>query len=200
MEDKKGFELSSDEAKEDKGHTVEAPEELKEEKGEETRRSKKPKKTEAEELKEKLQAKEKEAAERLDTLLRLKAEFENFRKTLVKEQTTAVEMASQYLIVELLPVLDSLERTIEAGGKTKDFDALLKGAELVYCQIRDVLLKQGLEAINPVGEVFDPRVCEALMQEESAEHEENTVLEVFQKGYSLKGRVIRPARVKVSKE
>lgn len=161
---------------------------------------KKAKKTETEKLKELLEVKEREAAEHLDTLLRLKAEFENFRKTLVKEQTSAVELASQRLIMELLPVLDSLERTIEAGSKTKDFEALIKGVELVYCQIRDVLTKEGLQAIDPGGEVFDPKVCEALMQEESPEHEENTVLEVFQKGYALKGRVIRPARVKVSKK
>lgn len=200
MEDDEGMRIGREEQENEVIPDSGTPVETRAEAQKETHAHKKTKKTEIEELREKLEAKEKEAAEHLDTLLRLKAEFENFRKALVKEQTTAVELASQRLIIELLPVLDSLERTIEAGGKTKDFEALLKGVELVYCQVLDVLTKEGLEAISPAGETFNPHVCEALMQEKSPEYEDNTVLEVFQKGYSLKGRVIRPARVKVSKK
>lgn len=139
-----------------------------------------------------------EAAEYLDSLQRLKAEFENFRKRMIREQSQYLEMAAETLIIQLIPVLDNFERALnhKEGAGTEDYHA---GIELLYNQLTDLLGKQGLRPIDPVGEVFDPLRHEALMQVESEEHGENEVVEVLDKGYELKGKVIRPAKVKVAK-
>lgn len=139
-----------------------------------------------------------EAADYLDSLQRLKAEFENFRKRMLKEQSAYLNMASQGLIIELLPVVANFERAL-AHAEQSSADDLLAGVQLLYNQLIGVLEKQGLKAIDPVGEEFDPTKQEAMMQVESDEHGENIVVEVFEKGYELKGQIIRPAKVKVAR-
>jgi len=151
-------------------------------------------------LEKKLKAKEAEAADYLHTLKRLKADFENFKKRMVKEQTQFLEMASQNIIMHLLPILDNLERALEASRENKNPDNLLKGVEMIHSQLKTILDREGLKTIDPLGEKFDPLRHEALMQVESDEHEEDTVVEVFLKGYVLKGNLLRPATVKVSKK
>jgi len=139
-----------------------------------------------------------EACEYLNSLQRLKAEFENFRKRMLKEQSEHLAMASQNIIVKLLPVLNNFERALSHADQA-DFDDFCSGVKLLYNQLCDLLNKEGLEEINPLGCEFDPQKHEAMMQVDSDEHKENTVTEVFEKGYELKGKVIKPAKVKVAR-
>ncbi|MBE0447267.1 MAG: nucleotide exchange factor GrpE [Actinobacteria bacterium] len=150
-------------------------------------------------LKERLSQKEAEAAEYLDKLKRVQAEMENFRKRMLKEQEQIIQYAAQTIIRELLPVIDNLERALEASKGDVDGGKLLEGVELIYSQLKDLLARECVEVIDPLGDEFDPQKHEAVMQVESDEHEENAVAEVLQKGYELRGRLLRPAIVKVAR-
>ncbi len=152
-----------------------------------------------EELKERLDETEAKAAEYLDTLKRMQAEMENYRKRMVKEQEQIVQYASQTVILELLPVIDNLERAIGIDRIENEGTKLLEGVELIYSQLQGILEREGVEVIDPTGKLFDPQRHEAVMQVESDDHEENTIVEVMQKGYALKGRLLRPATVTVAK-
>lgn len=151
-------------------------------------------------LRDRLKEKETEAAEYLDSLQRLQADFENYKKRTLKEQTEFLQVASKNLILELIPVVDNLERALNAGKEAKDSNSLSKGVEMVYAQLMDILEKAGVSEINPQGEEFNPHHHEAVMQVNSDKHADNTIVEVLQKGYLLKGRLLRPASVKVSKK
>jgi molecular chaperone GrpE len=149
-------------------------------------------------LQAELQAARQEAAEHLETAQRVRAEFENYRKRVARDQAEMAARAGERLISELLPVLDNLERAIDhvtAGG---DLKQLLQGVEMVHKQMLGVLGKEGVEVIDPFGQPFDPAQHQAVGQREDASVPEGTVVEVYQKGYSLAGRVIRPAMVVVS--
>ncbi len=137
-----------------------------------------------------------EAAEYKDHLLRLKAEFDNYRKRVLKEQTRAVEMASEPLVRRLLEVLDEFDLALVAAEQHPDFDKFLRGVELVYAKLLDSLRAEGLERIPAAGEPFDPELHEALMHSGEGEGEP-VVADVFRQGYRLRGRVLRPAGVKV---
>jgi molecular chaperone GrpE len=150
-------------------------------------------------LKDLLSKTEAEAAEYLDLVRRTQAEMDNYRKRMMKEQAQIVECAAQSVLMELLPVIDNLERAIVAAKTTNEAGSLLNGVELVLSQILGILEKQSVEIIDPAGEQFDPEKHEAVMQMESKAHSENTVIEVVQKGYDLKGRLLRPAMVVVAK-
>lgn len=153
---------------------------------------------EVKEMTEKLQAAEGQAREYLDDLKRLQAEFENYRKRMIREQTSIIESANQGLVTKLLPVIDNLERAIasaEAGAP----EGLTEGVKMVHNQLVDVLEGEGLEEVNPHGHPFDPHVCEAVNTILTDDHEDETVVEVHQKGYKLKDRLLRPAMATVSK-
>jgi molecular chaperone GrpE len=150
-------------------------------------------------LKGLLNKSEAEAAEYLDVLRRTQAEMDNYRKRMMKEQAQIVECAAQSVLTELLPVIDNLERAIIAAKSGNEGGLLLGGVELIYSQILGILEKQEVEVINPAGEEFDPEKHEAVMQMDSDAHAENTVIEVIQKGYDLRGRLLRPAMVVVAK-
>ena len=150
-------------------------------------------------LRDRLKEKECEAQEYVSTLQRLQADFENYKKRLLKEKAEVTESAAKNLILELIPVVDNLERALGASKETEDFDALAKGVEMVHAQLLDVIKKAGVSQLDPHEQEFDPFHHEAVMQVESDEHPENTVVEVFQKGYLLKGKLLRAAVVKVSK-
>jgi len=154
---------------------------------------------ELEDLRKELETKKAEAAEYLDHLQRLKAEFENYKKRLLREQTQFLELASQNLMGKLLPVLDNFELALLAAEDSQDFERLVKGIEMVYSEFKDVLHKEGLQVIESIGKQFDPQVHEAVMQVHSDEHEDNTVIDVLRQGYTFKGKIIRPAMVKVAK-
>jgi len=140
-----------------------------------------------------------ERDEYLDTLRRVQAEFENYRKRVIKEQTALVDRATEGLVEQLLPVLDSFELALKnfdaAGGQ--DTESVRKGVELVYAELLGVLEKAGLSRVEAEGKPFDPNVHEAIMQEEG--DGEPVVTDVLRTGYTLKGRVLRPAMVKVSR-
>ncbi len=149
------------------------------------------------ELEEKLAEAQAKAREYLEDAQRQKAELENYRKRMIREQTRIVEQANRHLIAGLLPVIDNLEKALEACGDRED--PLAKGVRMVYEQFMDILRKEGLEEINPHGHPFDPAECEAVMTVVSDDHEDETVVEVHQKGYRYKGSLLRPARATVSK-
>ena len=131
-------------------------------------------------------------------LQRLQAEFDNYRKRVLREQTTAVEMASEPVMRRLLEVLDDFELALLHANEDVDEDRLLKGVELVYAKLLDALRAEGLERIEAEGEPFDPSLHEALMQTGEGDGELR-VAEVFRPGYALRGRVIRPAGVRVER-
>jgi molecular chaperone GrpE len=149
------------------------------------------------ELLAKLQEEEKETAEYKDDLQRKQAELENYRKRMVREQTRIIEQSNRRLIEQLLPVIDNLEKALQSSRASGD--QLTQGVRMVYDQLMEVLKGAGLEEINPLGHPFDPEVCEAVMAVVSDDHEDETVVEVHQKGYKYKGNLLRPARATVSK-
>jgi len=132
-------------------------------------------------------------------LQRLQAEFDNYRKRVLREQTTAVEMAAEPVMRRLLEVLDDFELALMHAGDDVDPERLLKGVELVYAKLLDALQGEGLERIPAEGAPFDPELHEALMQTGEGAGEPH-VAEVFRQGYALRGRVIRPAGVRVERE
>jgi molecular chaperone GrpE len=132
-------------------------------------------------------------------LQRLQAEFDNYRKRVLREQTTAVEMAAEPVMHRLLEVLDDFELALLHSAEDVDQDRLLKGVELVYAKLLDALGAEGLERIDAEGQPFDPALHEALMQTGEGDGEPR-VAEVFRPGYTLRGRVIRPAGVRVERE
>jgi molecular chaperone GrpE len=134
----------------------------------------------------------------LGTSQRLQADFENYRKRVLREQTALVERATEGLIERLLPVVDSFELAIANIGGDTDVESLRKGVELVYAELLGVLERAGLEPINAQGEPFDPNVHEAVMQEDGPG--EPRVGDVLRSGWKLKGRVLRPAMVKVTRD
>ena len=137
-----------------------------------------------------------QAAEYLEHLQRLQAEFANYKKRMIREQTHAVEMASLPMISRLLEVLDEFDLALMAADQKPDFDRFLHGVELVYAKLKDILGSEGLERIAAEGAPFDPERHEALMQSGTGDGEP-VVGDVLRPGYTLKGRVIRPAGVKV---
>ena len=147
----------------------------------------------------KLEEQAKKAAEYWDKLLRLQADFDNTRKRLEREKQDFVKFANEGIIVELLNILDDLERTIElaqTGGQ--DLTMFLKGLEMILAHLYDMLKEYGVKPIEAQGKLFDPHYHEALMQTEDKEVPEHTIVEELQKGYLLNDRVIRTAKVKVS--
>jgi molecular chaperone GrpE len=149
-------------------------------------------------LHERLEKAETESAEYLDGLRRLKAEFENYRKRMVREQTGFLESANAELVSKLLPVLDSMDLAVRHVAE-KGNEGLIEGLTMVHGQMTDVLRAEGLEEIDPQGDPFDPTESEALMTIESEEHDDCTVVEVLKKGYRFRGKLLRPAMVTVSK-
>jgi molecular chaperone GrpE len=144
-----------------------------------------------------------EAQEYLGHLQRLQAEFDNYRKRVLREQTSAVERAAEPVMRRLLEVLDDFELAIlsskgMAGEDQPDLKRFDKGVELVYAKLVDALKAEGLERIHAEGQAFDPELHEALMQTGDGDGDP-VVAEVFRPGYTLKGRVIRPAGVRVER-
>jgi molecular chaperone GrpE len=142
-----------------------------------------------------VEALQKERDELVDTIQRVQADFDNFRKRAARDQASLVTRAHERLVKELLPVLDDLERALEAAEAHEEAK-LEEGVALVTRSFADVLRREGLVEVETDGK-FDPHVHEALLSQPS-EAEEGTVIEVIQKGYRLGDRVLRPARVVVA--
>jgi molecular chaperone GrpE len=146
-------------------------------------------------LEEQVAALEAERDEHLNDLKRVAAEFENYRKRVLRDQESRVARAHERLVKELLPVLDDLERALAAAEEHEEAK-LEEGVRLVHRELADALAREGLAEIETDG-VFDPHVHEALLSQPS-DQDEGSVLEVVQKGYRLGDRVLRPARVVVA--
>jgi len=151
---------------------------------------------EGESLEERLASAEAEAETHLNDLKRLAAEFENYRKRVAREQQALSARAAERLVGELLPIVDDLERALEAAEEHEEAK-LEEGVRLVQRQLAAVLEREGLAEIETDGK-FDPHVHEALLSQPSSDQSEGTVIEVLQKGYRLGDRVLRPARVVVA--
>jgi molecular chaperone GrpE len=139
-----------------------------------------------------------EADQYREHLQRLQAEFDNYRKRVLREQTSAVEMAAQPVIRRLLEVLDDFDLALMHAQDRPDFDRFLHGVELVYAKLLDTLRAEGLERMDAQGTPFDPEKHEALMQSGDGDGEP-VVADVLRPGYTLKGRVLRPAGVRVER-
>lgn len=147
---------------------------------------------------EQIDSKEKEIEDLKDSIQRLQADFNNYRRRSEKEKSEISIFANEKMISEILPVIDNMERALESSIEEKE-SSIYKGVELVLKQLVDILNKFGLEEINAQDNEFDPNFHYAVAQEEVENLESNKVVEVFQKGYKLSNRVIRPSMVKVSK-
>ncbi|MBV6477861.1 MAG: Protein GrpE [Ignavibacteria bacterium] len=145
---------------------------------------------------------ETEAAKLKEMLLRKAAEFENYKKRTENEISNYIKYASENIIKELIPVFDDLGRSVESvdKGETKDFETLKKGLHHIYDKFKKVLEKEGLKEINSGGKEFDVEVNSALMQIPRDDVKPNTVIEVVEKGYKLKDKVIKHEKVLVSSE
>lgn len=137
-----------------------------------------------------------------DTLLRKVAEFENYKKRTEGEISNYVKYASEHLIKQLLPVYDDFIRTTDSieKGETKDFETLKKGFESIHKKFEKILKKEGLKEMDVLGKEFDVNLCDALLQMPKENIAPHTVLEVVEKGYFLKDKVLRHAKVIVSAE
>ena len=140
-----------------------------------------------------------EADQYREHLQRLQAEFDNYRKRVLREQTSAVEMAAQPVLRRLLEVLDDFDLALMHAQDRPDFDRFLHGVELVYAKLLDTLRAEGLERMEAQGKPFDPETHEALMQTGEGEGDP-VVADVLRPGYTLKGRVLRPAGVRVERK
>ncbi|MCL2411433.1 MAG: nucleotide exchange factor GrpE [Treponema sp.] len=152
---------------------------------------------------EKIAELEAQLAETRDQLLRKAADLENFRKRMNQEKASAIEYANQSLLLDIIPIIDDFERAIQSGENSlqtsgADYAGFLEGIKMIEKRLTGQLeAKWGLKRFNSAGELFDPNLHEALMMEKSPDVNEATVQEDFQKGYFLKERVIRAAKVKV---
>jgi len=151
-----------------------------------------------EKLQAQLEEKTKEAADYYDQVLRLRAEFENFKKRMQKEKAEFLKFGNENLLRALLPILDNLGRAMEHGKNLPQCSTLLEGVQLTHRQFLDTLERFGMKGFSARGEVFDPERHEAIAHEES-EEEANRVIGEIEKGYFFHDRLLRPAKVIVSK-
>ncbi len=150
---------------------------------------------------EKLQSLEEALKKEQDSYLRLRAEFDNYRKRAAVEKEEFVKYATANVLNEILPIIDNFERAQQSFEKHKDEkEEIIKGVALIHKQLEDLLQKFGIKKIECLGKPFDPATQEAIMQKETTEGEDNIVLEVVQPGYQLEDKVIRHAMVIVSKK
>ncbi len=152
-------------------------------------------------LKHKLEEKFKEVEENKELALRIKAEFDNYKKRVLKEDDEKICLANESLIRRLLSVVDTFERALNIEKKEDEkFISFYNGIQLIYKQLLDIFLESGLTVISPEkGDLFDPAVHEAVMMEDVKGHKNDIVLEVLEKGYKLSARLLRAAKVKVGR-
>ena len=139
---------------------------------------------------------EAELKEKSDRILRLQADFENFRRRTAKEKEELTAVITQNMLTDLLPLLDNFERAMTV--EQTDIEAFQKGVEMIFTQLREVMEKHGLEKIEAEGQVFDPNLHQAVMRVENPDVEDGVITQVLQQGYRAKGRVIRPSMVQVA--
>jgi molecular chaperone GrpE len=150
-------------------------------------------------LHEALSAKTQEVERLQDRLLRLQAEFDNYKKRMAREKAEFLKFAHEGLILDFLPVLDNLERALDAARAEAGSTPLLEGIEMIVRLFRSVLEKAGVRPMEALGQLFDPAYHQAVAQVETSQGDANRVVEEIQRGYLIEGRVLRPAMVKVSR-
>ena len=148
----------------------------------------------------KIEEAEKKAAENYDKYLRAVAELDNYRKRAVRDKADAIKYGNENLLRDILPLVDSVDRALEHAGISDDFEAFKKGLKMLHEQLLCCLKKYGVEMIDTAGKDFDPNVHEAMLQVISDEHETGKVVNEFERGYLLNGRLLRPAKVCVCKQ
>jgi len=158
--------------------------------------SKKEKEFSPEETRIELQKLQEENEELKNRLLRLQADFDNYRKRARAEKEEHIEYANQELVKKLLPVLDNMDRACSSSEDSAE--GVKEGLEKIAKQFKEILAKEGLNPIECEGEPFDPNCHEAVLCEEDSEHPTNTVVQELQKGYMMKDKVLRPSMVKVA--
>lgn len=149
-------------------------------------------------LKERLQEKTEESEEYYDRMLRIQADFTNYKKRIEKEKADIYLYANEKLAGDLLDIIDNLERALDSQGSDNRSDGLYEGIELVLKQLKDTLKKHGVEEIQAMNKAFDMNLHHAVMKEAVDNVKSDEIIEVFQKGYTLNGRVLRPSMVKVA--
>ncbi|MEC4201958.1 MULTISPECIES: nucleotide exchange factor GrpE [Bacillus] len=154
--------------------------------------------TQTEMLEKQLKELQERLEEKENKLLRVQADFENYKRRARLDLEAAEKYRSQRIISDLLPALDNFERALQIDSDNEQTKSLLQGMEMVHRQILEALKNEGVEQIPSVGEQFDPNMHQAVMQVEDEAYESNAVVEELQKGYKLKDRVIRPSMVKVN--
>ena len=137
--------------------------------------------------------------ELLSQLQRVRADYANYQKRMARDAEETRQWARAEIVKSILPAVDDFEQALEAGKTAKDVQSLLEGFNLVHDHLLNMLTQQQVEPIATEGERFDPVVHEAMLQQESSEHEPGTVMAELRKGYMMNGRTLRPARVIVSK-
>ena len=152
------------------------------------------------EMEEKLESMEQEAKENYDRLLRTSAEFENYQKRAAREMNDFRKFANESFVKAMLPVVDNLDRAIESSNNDKHADtSVLEGVKMTLKEILKVFDQYNVKPFESLGKTFDPSLHQAVMQEETEAHPENSVVQELQKGYMMHDRLLRPAMVVVSK-
>ncbi|MGD8501563.1 MAG: nucleotide exchange factor GrpE [Phycisphaerales bacterium] len=164
-----------------------------------TEDSQKTRKSGLEELRETIEDLQKEKDELFGQLQRVSADYANFQKRVPKQISDTIAYEKERVIRTLLPALDNFEHTLQNAHSAEDVDVLVKGIRIIYDQLLDILKSHNVEQIEALGEKFDPAVHQAMTQQTDPDKDENIVLEEFQRGYKLNGRVIRPSKVIVNK-
>ena len=151
------------------------------------------------EVQDRVETLTREKAALYDQVLRRQAEFENFRKRVDKDKADYYQRMRAEVLLELLPVLDNFDRALASlAGSEGDREALHQGVELIHKQFSEALKKLGLQPVEAIGHLFDPHVHEAVTIEPTDAHQENTIIEEFERGYRMGDRLLRPAKVKVA--
>ncbi len=152
----------------------------------------------AAELQQALAAAREEAARNYELYLRALADADNIKKRAQRDKEQYVLYANESLVKKLLSQLDNLEKAIENAALSQDYAILAKGVEMIYKNMLDILKSEGIECIECIGKCFDPRLHQPLATEDSDEHPDNTIIEEYQKGYTMHDRLLRPSLVKVN--
>jgi len=171
------------------------------------KKTEKPEISEQEELQQQLSDLQKEKDEIFEKLQRVSADYANYQKRVPKQISDSIAYEKETIIRTFLPVLDNFEHTLQSFNLVQDKNShsaddvkvFVDGIQIIYGQMFDILKSHGVEQINALDEKFDPNLHEAIMQKSQPDKEEDIVLEEFQRGYTLNGRVIRPSKVIVNK-
>ena len=157
------------------------------------------KQSDIEELQSAIETLQQEKDELFGKLQRVSADYANFQKRASKQIADTIAYEKEMIIKSLLPALDNLDHTIQNSTSTENTEVLIKGIQIIYDQLLNILKSHGVEQMKTLGEAFNPALHEAMMRKTEPEKQDNIVLEEFQKGYMLNGRAIRPSKVVVNK-